>query len=115
MSMAQPLPPGVTGVKTAMDLALPAGAQRTIARLDIFADLDASRSGVHMSRFSQDLEDALADIARAVTSSADSLALTLAERVVESQHAEIACVDLRAEFWLPRHTPASGIATTETG
>lgn len=104
---------GVTGVKTLMELMLPTGAQRTIATLDVFADLDATRSGVHMSRFSQDLEDALADIAAAPTAGADSLALTLAERVVESQRAEIALVDLRAEFSLPRHTPASGIATTE--
>ena len=104
---------GVTGVKTVMVLALPAGAQRTIATLDVFADLDASRSGVHMSRFSQDLEDSLADIASASPAGADSLALTLAERVVESQRAEIALVDLRAEFSLLRHTPASGIATNE--
>jgi len=104
---------GVTSVKTVMELALPSGSQRTIAMLDVFADLDASRSGVHMSRFSQDLEDALAEIAAASSGGADSLALTLAERVVESQRAEIALVDLRAEFSLPRHTPASGIATTE--
>jgi GTP cyclohydrolase-4 len=39
--------------------------------------------------------------------------LAVAQRVVASQRAEIAHVDLRAEFALPRHTPASGIATNE--
>jgi GTP cyclohydrolase-4 len=104
---------GVTGVKKQITLTLPAGRQTAIASLDIFADLDAQHSGVHMSRFSQDLEDALAGMAGDAGVGIESLALTLAERVVESQGAEVAHVDLRAEFSLPRHTPASGIATSE--
>jgi GTP cyclohydrolase-4 len=104
---------GVTGVKTTIAMNLPAGRQSAIATLDIFADLDAAHSGVHMSRFSQDLEDALSDIAGHSEGGVESLALAVAQRVVASQRAEIAHVDLRAEFALPRHTPASGIATNE--
>jgi GTP cyclohydrolase-4 len=104
---------GVTGVKTTIALDLPAGPQTAIATLDIFADLDAHHSGVHMSRFSQDLEDALADIAGEGGVGLEALAPTLAQRVVASQRATLAQVDWRAEFSLPRHTPASGIATTE--
>ena len=104
---------GITGVKTTISLALPAGRQSAIATLDIFADLDAAHSGVHMSRFSQDLEDALSDLAGQPGARAESLALAVAQRVVASQGAEIAHVDLRAEFALPRHTPASGRPTNE--
>jgi GTP cyclohydrolase-4 len=104
---------GVTGVKTTISLDLPAGRQSAIATLDVFADLDAHHSGVHMSRFSQDLEDALAEIAGGPGLGVESLAPTLAERVVASQHANLAQVDMRAEFALPRNTPASGIATSE--
>jgi GTP cyclohydrolase-4 len=105
---------GVTGVKTLISLGEGFGRQRTaIATFDIFADLDASHSGVHMSRFSQDLEDVLADIAATESRGVDALAQALAERVVESQRAERAFVSARAQVALPRHTPASGIATHE--
>lgn len=106
---------GVTGVKTLVALDGRYGRQRTtIATFDIYADLDATHSGVHMSRFSQDLEDALAELAaEPAYGGVDSLALALAERVIASQRAEQAYVCARAEVALPRHTPASGIATHE--
>jgi GTP cyclohydrolase-4 len=105
---------GVTGVKTLISLGEGHGRQRTaIATLDIFADLDAARSGVHMSRFSQDLEDALADIGAEESRGVDALAQALAQRVVANQHAERAFVTARAQIALPRHTPASAIATHE--
>lgn len=105
---------GVTGVKTLISLGEGYGRQRTaIATFDIFADLDAGHSGVHMSRFSQDLEDVLADITSDDPHGVDALAQALAERVVASQGAQAAEVRVRAEIALPRHTPASAIATHE--
>jgi len=107
---------GVTGVKTliTLDERRFGRRQTSIATFDIFADLDAAHSGVHMSRFSQDLEDALADLtAEPARGGLDTLVLSLAERVVESQRAEQAYVCASAEIALPRHTPASGIATNE--
>ena len=105
---------GVTGVKTLIAVGNATARQRTaIATFDIFADLEASRSGVHMSRFSQDLEDVLADITASAHKGVDALAQELAKRVVESQGAEQAYVRARAELAIPRHTPASGIATHE--
>jgi GTP cyclohydrolase IV len=105
---------GVTGVKTLISLGEGYGRQRTaIASFDIFADLDAGHSGVHMSRFSQDLEDVLADITSDESRGVDALAQALAERVVASQGAQAAEVRVRAEIALPRHTPASAIATHE--
>ena len=103
---------GVSGVKSVLNVAFAGSRQTsTVATIDVYADLDAQHSGVHMSRFSQDLEDALADIAREPAKGIDSFAVTLAERVVSSQHARVAHVEMRAEIALPRYTPASAIPT----
>lgn len=114
-SVALPLDrAGVTGVKTLISLGPGFGRQRTaIATLDIYADLDAAHSGVHMSRFSQDLEDALAEVTSDASTAIDELALALAKRVVESQRARASEVGLRAEIALPRDTPASALSTHE--
>ncbi|HEY5095964.1 MAG TPA: GTP cyclohydrolase MptA [Candidatus Eremiobacteraceae bacterium] len=105
---------GVTGVRTLVTLGEGHGRQRTtIAVFDIFADLDALHSGVHMSRFSQDLEDALTELSVEDAHGVDELALALADRVVQSQRAERAEVFARAEVALPRVTPASGHPTHE--
>ena len=105
---------GITGVKTviAVDPAL-SSQGTTIATFDIYADLDAGHAGVHMSRFSQDLEDALAELASARAGGVDEMAATLARRVVGSQHAERAEVRVRAEIAVDRVTPASALATRE--
>ncbi len=105
---------GVTGVKTLVSLGAEGGRQQTaIATFDIFADLDADHSGVHMSRFSQDLEDVLADLAPHESGGIETLAQSLAERVIESQRAERAFVRARAEIALVRHTPVSALRTHE--
>ena len=105
---------GVTGVKTLVELGPGYGRQQTaVVTFDIFADLDADHSGVHMSRFSQDLEDVLADIAPDEARGIESLAQSLAERVIQSQRAERAFVRARAEVALVRHTPASALRTHE--
>jgi GTP cyclohydrolase-4 len=105
---------GIVGVKTlvAIEPNLPRQGS-ALATFDIYADLDASHSGVHMSRFSQDLEDALAELAAKETSGVDGLALALAQRVVQSQNAERAEVHVRAPLALERVTPASAIKTHE--
>ncbi|MBC5804911.1 MAG: 2-amino-4-hydroxy-6-hydroxymethyldihydropteridine pyrophosphokinase [Candidatus Eremiobacter antarcticus] len=104
---------GICGVKTLVQLPASLSDQRsTIAVFDIYADLDAHRSGVHMSRFSQDLEDALDDLSGS-GGGVSNVALALAERVVASQRAERAEVAMRAPLALARVTPASAIHTHE--
>ncbi|MDQ2816994.1 MAG: GTP cyclohydrolase MptA [Candidatus Eremiobacteraeota bacterium] len=105
---------GVTGVKTLIGVNSGHGPPTTtIATFDVFADLDANRSGVHMSRFSQDIEDVLGDIAAERASGVEALALAVARRVVANQQAERAEVSVRAEVAFPRRTPASALATAE--
>ncbi len=104
---------GVTGVRTLIHLENASQlGQQIIATVDIYADLDAEHSGVHMSRFSQDLEDALAELHWDGANLAD-LTHSVAQRVVESQHAERAEVALRAPLSLARATPASALPTRE--
>jgi GTP cyclohydrolase-4 len=103
---------GVTGIKSLISLENEGPAHATIAELDIFADLDAEHSGVHMSRFSQDLEDALAELPLAGLR-IDDVAYAVAQRVVGSQHAERAEVCIRAPLALARVTPASGLRSQE--
>jgi len=100
---------GVRGVKALISV----GDAKLIATFDIYADLDARRSGVHMSRFSQDLEDALSELASEPAAGIDGVALALAQRVVGSQGAERAAVDARTEIPLERYTPVSAIKTRE--
>ena len=105
---------GITGVKTLIAVDPSLSAQGTaLATFDIYADLDAEHSGVHMSRFSQDLEDALAELAAGESTGVDQLALALAGRVVDSQRAERAEVHVRAPLALDRVTPASALKTRE--
>ncbi len=105
---------GITGVKTLVDLKPTGGrAQSTLATFDIYADLDAEHSGVHMSRFSQDLEDTLTSLGGGEAACVDELALALARKVVQSQSAERAEVHVRAPLALDRVTPASAILTQE--
>ena len=105
---------GVTGVKALIELRAGAAgpSQQSIATVDLYADLDAEHSGVHMSRFSQDLEDALADL-RWDGANLAELAHSVALRVVESQHAERAEIALRTPLSLTRVTPASALPTRE--
>lgn len=116
---ARPLVPlalnrvGVEGVRTLLCVRADGGdLQQTLATLDVYVDLDAQHAGVHMSRFSQDLEDALAELT-CDGQSVDALAAELARRVVESQNAERAEVRVRAALGLRRHTPVSALPVRE--
>jgi len=105
---------GISGVKTLITLAAGSNAsQSALATFDVYADLDASKSGVHMSRFSQDLEDALAELTDHAEMAVDDLAVAIAHRVVDSQRAERAEVLVRTEIALDRVTPASARPTKE--
>ena len=105
---------GISGVKTLIAMPIASGVARSaLAVLDVYADLDASKSGVHMSRFSQDLEDALAELTDHDRMRIDDLAVAIAHRVVDSQRAERAEVLVRTEVALDRVTPASARPTKE--
>ena len=86
------------------------------AEFAMVADLAPSRAGVHMSRFSELLEETLLDVlARGEpAATVEDLVERIAREIVTSQHALRADVRVRAEFGLTRWTPVSGKRSEET-
>lgn len=107
---------GVSGVRRVMHLEIDGRAHVYNAELSMVADLAADRSGVHMSRFAEILEEATLDVLAGTTKPArvERLAEAIARQIVASQRAIRADVRLRAEFGLERWTPVSGKRGEET-
>ena len=80
------------------------------------ADLAPDKAGVHMSRFSEVLEEATLDVLSREGSPAriERLVESIAAEIVRSHGAIRADVRLRAEFALERWTPVSGKRGEET-
>ena len=86
------------------------------AEFSMVADLEPSRAGVHMSRFSELLEETLLEVLGRGEPAAtvEELVERVAREIVTSQRALRADVRVRAEFGLERWTPVSGKRTEET-
>ncbi len=80
------------------------------------ADLAPDRAGVHMSRFSELLEEATLDVLARDEGrfGIEELCEAIAREIVASQRASRADVRLRADFGLERWTPVSGKRGEET-
>jgi len=83
------------------------------AVIDLFADLGPDQSGVHMSRFSDALEELTEQLSLEVSPDIESLAERLALDVARSQQTRYAQVRIRARYPLQRTTPISGKAVEE--
>ncbi|MBV8355169.1 MAG: GTP cyclohydrolase I FolE2, partial [Candidatus Eremiobacteraeota bacterium] len=109
---------GVSRVKRVVRIELGGGEIPLNAEFSMVADLGPERAGVHMSRFSELLEEALLDALAAAGGERPGRVEDLVERVargiVGSQQALRADVRLRAEFGLERWTPVSGKRGEET-
>ena len=107
---------GVTGVRRVVHLEIDGRPRVYNAELAMVADLAPDRSGVHMSRFAEILEEATLDVlARdAAPARIEGLAEAIAREIVGSQRAVRADVRLRADFGLERWTPVSGKRGEET-
>ncbi len=101
---------GVSGVRRAVRLKINGNDVTFNCELSMVADLSPDKAGVHMSRFSELLEEATLDVLsrdEAPGRMEDVVAL-IASHIVDSQKALRADVRLRAEFGLERWTPVSG-------
>lgn len=78
------------------------------AWLDLFADLGPEQAGVHMSRFSDALEELVEELTTSAFSDVESLAERLALAVARTQKARFSQVSIRARYPLTRITPISG-------
>jgi len=83
------------------------------ATFDLYANLDATQAGAHMSRFSDALEEVLEDIGLQTWPRIEILAEHIAQMVVEKQQVLQAEVHIHTTYPLQRWTPVSGRRTQE--
>ncbi len=107
---------GVSRVRRIVHLEIDGRAQVYYGELTMVADLAADKSGLHMSRFAEVLEEATLDVLARDSKPAriERLVEAIAREIVRSQRAVRADVRLRAEFGLERWTPVSGKRGEET-
>ncbi len=107
---------GVANVKRVVRL-YAGGRERAFnGEFAMVADLRADKAGLHMSRFSELLEEATLDVLSGNDGTAriEDVVREIAQQIVASQRASRADVRLRAQFGLERWTPVSGKRGEET-
>lgn len=107
---------GVSGVRRIVHLDVDGIARVFNGEFTMVADLAPDKSGVHMSRFSEILEEATLDVLARDEKPAriEHLVEEIAREIVRTQRAIRADVRLRADFGLERWTPVSGKRGEET-
>jgi GTP cyclohydrolase-4 len=98
---------GVTNLRRIISIEAGERPQLFSATLDLYADLSPARSGVHMSRFSEVVEDLAEGLTRRPFPDIESLARRMAEEVVETQEALRAEVHIRAQSPITKRTPVT--------
>ena len=105
---------GVVGITKAILIGDQAGQQHWFnAQFDLYADLGATQAGVHMSRFSDALDEVMEEIVGNTWPNIEFLAEYIAKNTVDKQNALRAEVYIRSTFPLERKTPVSGRPTQE--
>jgi GTP cyclohydrolase IV len=107
---------GVSSVRRIVHLDVD-GAERVYnGEFAMVADLAPDKSGLHMSRFAEVLEEATLDVLSrdARPARIERLVESIAREIVQSHRAVSADVRLRAQFGLERWTPVSGKRGQET-
>jgi GTP cyclohydrolase-4 len=101
---------GVSSVRRIVHLDIDGRPRVFNGEFTMVADLAPDKAGVHMSRFSEILEEATLDVLSASSQPAriERLVEEIARNIVSSQRAIRADVRLRADFGLERWTPVSG-------
>ena len=100
---------GVSSVRRIVQLDIDGTPRVFNGEFSMVADLSPDKAGVHMSRFTEILEEATLDVLAAANEPAriERLAGAVAQSIVRSQRAIRADVRLRADFGLERWTPVS--------
>jgi GTP cyclohydrolase-4 len=107
---------GVSSVKRIVRLEIDGKTQVFNGEFSMVADLAPDKAGIHMSRFSEILEETALDVLarRDLPGQIERLVETIAREIVATQRAVRADVRLRADFGLERWTPVSGKRGEET-
>ena len=104
---------GVTGLRRVVRLRGGPRDELFYAEMDLFVELHPDRKGAHMSRFSDTVEEVLAEVSAERVPTLEKLAERVARQVLEGQRAARSDVHIRAHFPQERHTPVSGKLTQE--
>lgn len=98
---------GVTGLHRVIRLTRGGQEHLFYAEIDLFADLEPQRMGVHMSRFTDVLEEVADEITLEKSPNIETLAERIARRVVESQGAIRSEAHIRAVYPMEKTAPVS--------
>jgi GTP cyclohydrolase-4 len=105
---------GITRSAKAIRLSRGGNEQLFQAVVQCSVDLDPDQKGVHMSRFEEDVNEAIDEVVIGEALLIEELAERVALRVVDHQKALRSAVLIEASYPLERRTPVTDIATQET-
>jgi GTP cyclohydrolase IV len=99
---------GVTDLRRIIRLTQGGHENLFYARIDLFVDLDPEQMGVHMSRFSDVLEEIVDDITLEKAPNIETLAQRIAGQIVSRQQAIRSEARIEAVYPMPKTAPLSG-------
>lgn len=99
---------GVTNLRRIIQIADGERGVLFYAEIALFADLHRRQAGVHMSRFTDALEDIVDEATLGVSPDIESMAERLARQVVQYQHAVRSEAHIRVHYPMLRTTPVTG-------
>jgi GTP cyclohydrolase-4 len=104
---------GITGITKI--IAIGSGERENLfySELDLFVDLHPDKSGVHMSRFSEEIIAAVDEVVKQRALDIESFTSGLAAAVLERQAALRSEVLVRAKYPVQKKTPVSRLATQD--
>jgi len=104
---------GVTGVEKVIRVKADGAENLFHANFECFVDLEPRQAGVHMSRFEENVGEAIDEVVLGEAFQAEVLAAHIAQRVRETQHGRRAEVSVEARYPETVQTPATGHSTQE--
>ena len=104
---------GVVGIRKSLLIGNQGHQQWFDATFDLYANVSSTQAGMHMSRFSDALEEVIEESATSLWPQIEVLAQHLAKTIVEKQKASRAEVSIRTALPLQKWTPVSGRRTQE--
>ncbi len=104
---------GITGLRRIIRIARSSEENLFYAEIDLFADLSRDRMGVHMSRFSDVLEETADEVALERAPDIETLTERITRQVITRQEARRAEAHVRAIFPVTKFAPLSGRKSQE--
>jgi GTP cyclohydrolase-4 len=104
---------GVTGIRRIVRLQGSSGSELVEAEMDLYVELRPDQKGVHMSRFSDTVEEIFGEVEIESVSTLERLVERIALQLLQDQRTVRSDVHIRARFPQERFTPVSAKQTQE--